>query len=109
VSEAHALAVLSDRGGLPQSELGRHLRLEKSTVSRLVDQLAGRGWVRRVTGDGDGRRRRVELTGEGRTAAQDIARRRAARMARLLDRIPEAERPAVLAVLETLVDAASED
>jgi DNA-binding MarR family transcriptional regulator len=108
VSEAHALAVLAGEGGMSQTELGRWLRLGKSTVSRLVDQLEGRGWVRRDAGDGDARRRTVTLTSEGRKVADDIGARRAERMAQLLDRIPERERPSVLAALDVLTRAAQD-
>jgi hypothetical protein len=37
-----------------------------------------------------------------------MGRARAARIERLLDRIPEADRPGVLAALETLAEAAHE-
>jgi DNA-binding MarR family transcriptional regulator len=104
VSEAHALAVLAD-GPLSQRDLSEALGLTKSTISRLVDQLEGRGWARRSTGDGDARQRLVGLTTEGRQTAGEIADRRAERMARVLDRIPEADRPAVLAALDALVEA----
>jgi len=105
VSEAHALAVLAEHGPLAQRGLSEALGLTKSTVSRLVDQLERRGWVRRTTGDGDARQRLVDLTTEGTKAAAAIAARRAERMARLLDRIPEADRAMVLAALDTLVEA----
>jgi DNA-binding MarR family transcriptional regulator len=92
-----------------QGELARRLRLTKSTVSRLVDQLADKGWVERRALPGDGRRRAVVLTEKGSVVAGDVAGRRAERMARLLDRIPEGERATVLAALDTLVEAARED
>lgn len=106
VSEAHALAALADRGALAQNQLGSYLGLTKSTVSRLIDQLERRGWVARRTGDGDARQRLVSLTGEGGKVAADIARRRAERMARLLDHVPESDRAGLLAALATLVEAA---
>jgi DNA-binding MarR family transcriptional regulator len=105
VSEAHALAVLADHGPMSQRGLGEALALTKSTVSRLVDQLEQRGWARRTTGDGDARQRLVDLTTEGAKAAGAIAARRAERMARILDQIPEADRPMVLAALDALVEA----
>jgi DNA-binding MarR family transcriptional regulator len=108
VSEAHALAVLSSHGQLSQTALGHHLKLTKSTVSRLVDQLVDRGWVRREAGGTDARQRLVVLTPAGVDAAAAIDRQRAARMARLLDRIPEDDRPAVLVALQTLVEAADD-
>lgn len=46
VSVAYALAEIARDGGLRQVELGRRLKLEKSTVSRLVANLRIRGWVR---------------------------------------------------------------
>jgi DNA-binding MarR family transcriptional regulator len=106
VSEAHALTALADAGGLAQSELAAELALRKSTVSRLVDQLAAKGWVERRGGQADGRRKIVELTPAGADVAAGIAARRADRMGRLLDRIPEGERAGVVAALGALVVAA---
>jgi DNA-binding MarR family transcriptional regulator len=56
VSEAHALAVLAEFGPTTQSDLVRDLRLTKSTVSRLVDELERRGWAQRRTATVDARR-----------------------------------------------------
>ena len=111
VSEAHALTVLAGAGpdGLVQGELARGLALTKSTVSRLVDQLVDRGWAERRSGPGDGRRRTVVLTEQGQGVAREILARRSERMARLLERIPEQERAAVLAALDVLVEAALDD
>jgi DNA-binding MarR family transcriptional regulator len=109
VSEAHALVEL--RGGgdeLRQIELARRLRLEKSTVSRLVGQLAGRGWAVRDPAQEDGRGVLVRLTDPGRAAADSVAEAREVRFARLLDRIPPAARADVLRALHTLTEAADE-
>ena len=108
VSEAHALWVLADRGPLTQTDLVLHLSLGKSTVSRLVDQLVARGWADRHPSEQDARRRLVQLTPDGARTAAGLARSRAARFARLLDRIPEADRAGVLAALDTLAEAARE-
>ena len=108
VSEAHALWVLADRGPLTQTDLVHELALGKSTVSRLVDQLVARGWAERHTSEQDARCRQVSLTADGARTAAGLAQSRATRFARLLDRIPEPDRPAVLAALETLAEAARE-
>ncbi|MDO0934446.1 MarR family transcriptional regulator [Streptomyces sp. DG2A-72] len=73
VSEAHALGELAQEGELRQVELGRRLRLEKSTVSRLVGQLAARGWVERAAAPGDGRGVVLRLTPSGQKAAHNLA------------------------------------
>ena len=93
---------------MTQSELLHHLALGKSTVSRLVDQMVVRGWAQRRPSPDDARRRMVELTPAGHAAAATMAQARSARITRLLDRIPPARRPAVLAALDTLAEAARE-
>jgi len=109
VSEAHALSVLATEGVMSQTELVGHLRLSKSTVSRLVDQLEQRGLAERRVGEGDGRRRVVALTGAGQDMAAGIAELRRARLARLFERIPAEERAGVLDALDTLIEAAHDD
>ncbi|MEV4764908.1 MarR family transcriptional regulator [Micromonospora chokoriensis] len=106
-SEAHAIGELDRDGPLTQSVLGERLRLEKSTVSRLVSQLTARGWVQRADGEGDARLVWLELTSDGRRAAGELAVARAARFADLLRSIPAAQRPGVIAALTTLVEAAN--
>jgi DNA-binding MarR family transcriptional regulator len=105
VSEAHALTEVARDGELRQVELARRLRLEKSTVSRLVANLVGRGWVRRHTADDDGRGVLLELTEAGSAAAARLAGARRARLGEVLDRLPETERGAVVRALELLAEA----
>lgn len=107
VSEAYALAELARDGALTQSQLMARLRLEKSTVSRLVGQLIGRGWARRSKRAGDARLVWLELTEQGRRAATELAAARAARFAALLENIPADQRPAVIDALALLTQAAT--
>jgi DNA-binding MarR family transcriptional regulator len=108
VSEAHALVELDREGPLTQVELTGRLRLEKSTVSRLVGQLIGRGWVQRSKRDGDARLVWLELTDAGRKAASELAAARAARFATLLEAIPDERRQTVIDALTLLTEAAHE-
>lgn len=104
VSQAHALMELS-KGVRSQSELAALLRLERSTVSRLVAQLERRGWVDRDRAPGDGRARLLSLTEDGRRVADDIAMAREAKFAALVEAIPPDERDAVLRALDVLIGA----
>lgn len=108
VSEAHALGELARDGELRQIELVHRLRLEKSTTSRLVGQLVKRGWAERLPAPGDGRGVLVRLTHQGAQAAQRLANARQARFAGALERIPEAQREAVLNALTLLTEAVDE-
>lgn len=108
VSEAHALAELAGEGQLRQLELVRRLQLEKSTTSRVVGQLAARGWVERHPAPDDGRGVLVRLTPHGEAAAARLAAARQARFGAVLDRIPEDQRKAVLDALALLTEAVDE-
>lgn len=108
VSEAHAVTEVDRDGPLTQVELAGRLRLTKSTVSRLVDQLTVRGWVQRRRRDGDGRLAWLEVTDAGRQAAGELAAARAARFSRLLEAIPADRRQTVVDALSLLVEAAHE-
>jgi DNA-binding MarR family transcriptional regulator len=108
VSEAHAMVEIARQGRIRQVELARRLRLEKSTVSRLVANLVGRGWVCRETADGDGRGVLLVLTDAGATAAARQADARRARLTALLDRVPDDQRAAVVRALQTLAETTFE-
>ncbi|TMS00578.1 MarR family winged helix-turn-helix transcriptional regulator [Nonomuraea basaltis] len=108
VSEAHALAELAREGELRQAELVHRLRLEKSTTSRIVAQLTGRGWAERDRAPDDGRGVLVRLTPAGRAAAEQLAAARQTRFESALSRIPEVERESVLHALSLLTEAVDE-
>jgi len=104
VSEAHALMELAAEQPLRLAALARRLRLEKSTVSRLVRQLEKRDWVVREQDRTDGRAVRLHLTDAGRTAAAKLARSRAEKFDALVSSLPEAKRDQVVEAFRTLVE-----
>ncbi len=108
VAEAHSLMELSRVETLVQKELASRLRLEKSTVSRLVGMLEGRGWVERSRSQQDGRAVELRLTEAGRRTAEDIAEARREKFARVLEAIPEEERESVLESMRLLEEAMRE-
>lgn len=108
VAEAHALMELSRAGTLVQKELASRLTLEKSTVSRLVGMLEGRGWVERFRSRRDGRAMELKLTEAGMKTAGEIAEARRAKFARVLAAIPEEERESVLESMRILEEAMHE-
>src|ERR1035438_8997633 len=103
VAEAHALLELTREPGLSQNGLAAHLRLEKSSVSRIVSALEKRGWVVRNRNPKDTRIVQVHLTDAGREAVTNIAASRQAKFDQIFAAIPAGERSAVLAALGTLI------
>jgi DNA-binding MarR family transcriptional regulator len=107
---AHALGELDVDGALTQNDLAARLRLQKSTISRLVDQLVDDGLVRRVQNPADRRSVLVELTAKGATRVARLHRARAEMFAELLRAIPPRDRRTVvqgLSLLETAARARS--
>jgi DNA-binding MarR family transcriptional regulator len=105
ISEAHALMEIGRGAPISQVELASRLRLEKSTVSRLVRTLEQRGWVSRHRSSDDGRVDELSLTGSGADAHDDLGQARARRFAAVLSHIPGDERPGVFHAIDLLVEA----
>jgi DNA-binding MarR family transcriptional regulator len=102
VGEAHALMDLAQDGPMSHGRLATCLRLEKSTVSRLVRQLEKRGWIERYGASGDGRVVLIRLTRKGRRAASRLDNARRAKFETLLAAIPTDKRSSTIAALEVL-------
>lgn len=101
-SQAHTLQVLSQSEQLPLHQLAEQLRLEKSTVSRLVTALVERGWVERTINPENRREVRLRLTGAGRAIADDVHRSASAKYQAIWQQLSDAQRAQILDSLATL-------
>ena len=63
------LATLAQTEPMTMSELAELLGLERTTLTRNLRPLEAKGWVRGLSDDEDLRRRRIELTPQGRAIA----------------------------------------
>jgi DNA-binding MarR family transcriptional regulator len=105
VAEAHALMDLAADGPLNHGDLAVRLRLEKSTVSRLVRQLERRKWIKRSPAAHDRRVVQIQLTPRGEAAAQRLADARQSKFDGLLAALPRQKRSSILEAMSTLVSA----
>lgn len=74
VAEWRILAALADTDDVTIGELAELVLLPQPTVSRWVDRLEGRGFVRRSDGDTDRRRTHVCITPAGTNSADAMAK-----------------------------------
>lgn len=74
VTQCYALESLVQEGPLTQNELASRLYLDKSTVSRVVGALEGKGLLRRVPHAEDARAVQLGVTRKGRQLYQRIAK-----------------------------------
>ena len=102
--QAQLLCVLSDapRG---MAELAQTLRLEKSSVTGLVDRAERRGLVRRVASTADRRAVTVELTEDGTTLADTFHEAATERLNETVASLPEHERTRLAAIASDVVAA----
>jgi len=102
LSEIYALDILAERAPLSQQELGGGLSLEKSSVSRLVQQMEQQGWVRRERDARDSRLRLLRLTEEGAQLAEHLQEHMSAAHAALFEQLTPHEQAALLEGLTAL-------
>ena len=80
-------------------DLNRHVLLSQPALSRLVDRLAQRGFIKRQPDPADGRGVRLSLTEDGRAVQRQIGRQHARGVARAMTAGLD---PAELKQLETM-------
>ena len=99
------LTELGRAPGMTLAELARRLRLDKGWTSRAVEQLAQDGLVAKEGSDTDRRVVALSLTRAGAARRRRIEATLDDQVARVVARVPEAERPVVTRALALLHDA----
>ena len=103
VPEWRVLACLVDNDGMMITHLAQLSLLEQSRMTRIVDQMDGRGLVERVPDETDRRRVRVRLTAEGRALAQRLVLDARTHEARLLSELADTDAARIRQVLQSLL------
>lgn len=91
VVQTRLLGVLRDREP-SMNQLGRHLGLDKSSITGLVDRAQRRGLVTRTASATDRRSFQVSITDAGRHLVEQVAVQFAARIERCVEPLPETDR-----------------
>jgi DNA-binding MarR family transcriptional regulator len=103
VSGCYLLQILHDSGPLSMQELASKLFLKISTVTRLVDGLSKKKWVRRRRDTADKRVVRVELTDAGLRIHQKVTEDLLTREQELLASLNEDLREGVVDAIAMLL------
>jgi len=103
VKEFGALSVLVDEGALSQQRLGERLRIDRTTMVAIVDQLERKGFVERRRDPQDRRAYALQATAAGRRVLvrADAAAERAE--AEFLGTLSVADRRKLKELLRTLI------
>ena len=103
------MVALSKHEPMSQRDLGDALNLEKSTVSRLVVDMVGRGWVERARDAHDGRIQLLRRTADGVVATAQIVQARNTRFGELLQRVDPIRRQQVVDAMALLAEVVNND
>ncbi len=96
------LHLLAERGKMRQQDLGRLLRIDRTTMVKLVDGLEESGLVRRLDHPEDRRVYLIEITAAGKKVITALHKRGEVLERGLLEGFTEAERAVVRRALITL-------
>ncbi len=103
-SQARALRVLDRHGVMRPSALSEHLRIAARSATEVVDDLEGKGLVRRSPDPHDRRATLIELTEEGRRLGQQIRSARGTEAERIFERLSASDRAHLTRILRKLRD-----
>ena len=101
--QARALRVVAGADGTRPSDLARALRIAPRSATEVVDDLAGKGLVRRAPAPSDRRAVLVQLTERGRAVAEQVRRAREDNSARFFARLSERDRTELSRILRRLM------
>jgi DNA-binding MarR family transcriptional regulator len=101
-SHSRALRVLQRHGTMRLSDLSDHLRIAPRSATEVIDVLADRGLATRQPDPHDRRATLIELTPEGRRAAEGIHTAREAETERFFGALSQTDRSHLGRILRTL-------
>lgn len=104
-SAVHALIEIGISGELSARELSERLILEKSTISRLTQDLINKGEIRQVRSKGDGRSKNLSLSANGIHTLQNINRFGESQVSSALDSMDSSSQAVILAGLQKYAEA----
>ncbi len=104
VAQWVVLRTLFDAESVTLNEAAELVGVDKSSLSRMIERLVGKGWVDRVPGT-DRRSVQLSLTGEARQLVPRLARVADENDADFFDTLSPAKRQEFLAMIRQVLDA----
>jgi DNA-binding MarR family transcriptional regulator len=101
-----ALAVMNAAGPMRMGSLASRLRVQVSTMSRIVDALVSSGWAERRPDEADHRACVIGITAQGGELIDSVRRTRETRLADCIARLSPAELASLQGALPVLEELA---
>lgn len=104
-SQGYTMLTLPESESMTMNALSEAMGLANSTMTRMIDQLVGKGFVRREADEEDRRVVCVSLTAQGQETRRNLEQAQQYFFGQVLTEIPQDERHVFLQVLERIVAA----
>lgn len=104
-SQGYTMLTLPESESMTMNALSEAMGLANSTMTRMIDQLVGKGFVRREADEEDRRVVCVSLTAQGKETRRNLEQAQQYFFGQVLTEIPQDERHVFLQVLERIVAA----
>ena len=105
LSQCHTLLEIEERGETTTRDLAQILQLDKSTMSRTIDNLVKNELVERRTDNSDRRYTLLSLTAQGRKTCSSINSGADEFFTSVINNLAEENPPALTASLDNLIQA----
>lgn len=108
IPQFRMLVVLSTRGPMKLTMLAEHLDVKPSTATRMIDRLVSAGLVNRQPSPVSRRELLLDLTDAGASVVAKVTRQRRREIARIIDRMPDRQRTALVEAFDAFREAGGE-
>ncbi|MFV0495488.1 MarR family winged helix-turn-helix transcriptional regulator [Mycobacterium sp.] len=108
IPQFRTLVILSNRGPVNLATLSSLVGVKPSATGRMVDRLVGTGMIDRRQHPKSRRELLVALTDQGRNLVREVTGYRRAEIARVVEKMPEAERQGLVGALQAFTAASNE-
>ncbi|WP_408913696.1 MarR family winged helix-turn-helix transcriptional regulator [Brucella pseudogrignonensis] len=105
LARARTLLTLIGQEGLYQKELAEVLEIENATMVRLIDGLERQSFVERQAVEGDRRAKRIVMTEEGKSLAEQVVKLAGDVRSDLLEGVSDEELTVALKVMRKMSDS----
>jgi len=105
LARARTLLTLIEQEGLYQKELAEVLEIENATMVRLIDGLERQSFVERQAVESDRRAKRIVMTEEGKSLAEQVVKLAGDVRADLLEGVSDEELTVALKVMRKMSDS----
>lgn len=108
IPQFRTLVILSNRGPINLATLAGLLGVQASAAGRMVDRLVSAGLINRLPHPTSRRELLATLTPRGREVVQKVTARRRVEIARIVEKMPPAERYGLVRALTAFTAAGGE-